>query len=219
MRNRNSRGGRRARFEALEDRRVLATLTINSDADAFSNVNDGSLTLREAIDIVNGDYLPADIPGSPDDREQIDNVSLLGTNDRIVFDSSLFGAPGTPGSIDLIHGELEVEQSVVIDGGGYDPATGMDDGLLGWSKLTIDAGGLSRAYNIYVGASDSVTVKEISMTGGNSVGGGTPGGAGGAINAAINHGELILDNLQFLDNSANRWGGAMAVSAITLIAA
>ncbi len=57
---------RRLRFEALESRRLLATLTVNTTADA--NNPTGTLSLRQAIAIANGastpDTIAFDIPGS-----------------------------------------------------------------------------------------------------------------------------------------------------------
>jgi hypothetical protein len=41
-------------FERLEDRRVLATLTVSVSSDGPIANNDGNLTLREAIAYVNG---------------------------------------------------------------------------------------------------------------------------------------------------------------------
>ena len=45
------RVGRRLRLEPMEDRRMMATLTVNSLADAHINT-DGVLTLREAVEVV-----------------------------------------------------------------------------------------------------------------------------------------------------------------------
>ncbi|MEN0111375.1 MAG: hypothetical protein AAF805_11695 [Planctomycetota bacterium] len=146
--DRNNR--RTLSIEALEDRRVLATLIVNTSDDFANDQNNGDLTLREAIRIVNGDYILP--PGSTtDDAAQVllhdgqGNPTPLGTNDKIVFDDSVFGtAQGQEDTIELLHGELLITNSVVIDGA---DGFGMDDGAddLGWSGLTIDAGTLARA--------------------------------------------------------------------------
>lgn len=45
---------RRLRHEYLEDRCMLATLTVNLNTDGAVPTNDGNLTFREAIAYVNG---------------------------------------------------------------------------------------------------------------------------------------------------------------------
>ena len=49
---RSSRWRRRLSFEGLESRRLLATLTVNTTAD--ETTPDTTLSLREAIEVVNG---------------------------------------------------------------------------------------------------------------------------------------------------------------------
>ena len=131
---------RRLRHEPLEDRRMLATLTVNvlhDNVDMSGNpLDEGDLTLRDAIAYVNQAFSP----GSFDDAqiETFNNTEPLGINDKIIFDPSLNG--GTiklgidsngdpvvfPGNEDA---ELNIESSVTID------ATMLSKGL------TIDAGG------------------------------------------------------------------------------
>jgi CSLREA domain-containing protein len=77
-------GERRLRFEPLEDRRMLAVLTVNSTAD--NNNSDDFLTLREAILLVNhaGDAEVAlGGPLTPGEEAQIDTSESFGTNDTI----------------------------------------------------------------------------------------------------------------------------------------
>lgn len=113
---------RKSGVELLEDRNLLATLTVNvlgDDVDAFGEPirNDGELTLRDAIAYVNGDFVP--LPG---DLAQIDEtVDLLGTNDRIVFDDALFNA-NDEALVELMHSAnsfsgLRINASVEIDAG------------------------------------------------------------------------------------------------------
>jgi hypothetical protein len=72
----------RLRHEQLEDRAMLATLTVSVNGDGSILPNDGNLTLREAIAYVNGDAEP--LAG---DLAHISGT--IGQNDKIVFDSSL----------------------------------------------------------------------------------------------------------------------------------
>jgi hypothetical protein len=75
---------RSLRFERFEERRLLATLTVNLTSDGALS-DDGNLTLREALAYVNqtavaGPYDSARIQGD------------LGVDDQIVFESALSGA-------------------------------------------------------------------------------------------------------------------------------
>lgn len=132
---------RKITSERLEDRRMLATLVVNSDADTLLPVNDGDLTLREAIQYVSGEVVPSL------DRLAFDFANL-GTNDRIVFDDSVFGSgPGQIDTIELLHGELSISNSVEINGAdGFGTVDNLSD--LGWSGLTIDAGANGRVLSI-----------------------------------------------------------------------
>jgi len=87
--------------EQLEERRVLATLSVNvaGENPSSGTLNDGDLTLREAIIYVNQDSAP-----QSQDLMQIDDfggTEPLGTNDKIVFESSVTG------SIILTLGEID----------------------------------------------------------------------------------------------------------------
>jgi hypothetical protein len=90
-------------FEQLEDRRVLATIPVTLTSDALNPVNDGEITLREAISYVNGDPVPLA------DRSVFDFANL-GTNDTITF------APGLSGDIDLTQGQINITDDVTIIG-------------------------------------------------------------------------------------------------------
>ena len=105
------KSSRRLRHEQLEDRRMLATLTVSTHSDSgVVPVNDGILHLREAIAYVNNTV----IPGAVDRNAWIDeSVDLLGTNDTI-----LFALPAGEDRITLAHGELTIRKSVTIDAEG-----------------------------------------------------------------------------------------------------
>ena len=81
-------GLRPLRVEPLEDRRLLAVVTVDTDLDVI-DFNDGVTSLREAIFATNT------VPGA----------------DEIVFD---FGHDG-PATILLEHGELLISDALIID--------------------------------------------------------------------------------------------------------
>lgn len=122
---------------------MLATLTVTNAVEnpTDSPFSGNGLTLREALDYVNGTPVLAgdDIAG------QIDGVpGTPGTPDLIKFDPRVFGFPtaGNPNRtpvIELLHGELLISNSVTIDGAA---PTEIDGNLVagpGWEGLTIDA--------------------------------------------------------------------------------
>ncbi len=88
---------RRVALEPLEDRRLLAVITVDSLADGAVDLTDGNMTLRDAL------ALAADA-AYPD-------------ADEIVFASSL-GLDTTPGKIALTEGTLEIDSDVTITGPG-----------------------------------------------------------------------------------------------------
>ena len=88
--HRESRIG--AAAEILEDRCLLATLTVNTLSDGVAS-DDSAITLREAVLLVNdgGDANAAlGRSLSPGELAQIDtSMEAFGVNDTIVFDTSL----------------------------------------------------------------------------------------------------------------------------------
>ncbi|MCA9238855.1 MAG: hypothetical protein KDA37_01590 [Planctomycetales bacterium] len=206
-------------FEPLEDRRLLAIIPVSLYADAENPTDlDNGITLREAITYVNTRDVPAG------DLARIDLTDPLGTNDRIDFDSSVFGPNGSASKIELLHGELLIENSVVIDGSGYNVTTGMPDNSVGWENLTIDAstytGNTSadsdgaRIFNInMLGSStaESVEITDLSLKGGD------PDDHGGAIYAGLNStggaDDLKLSRLYVYDNQSSKSGGGIYVNA------
>ena len=112
------------RFEQLEDRRMLATIPVSLATDAANPTDlDNGITLREAITYVN----TGDVPNG--DQALIDFTEALGTNDKIIFDSTLSGD-----TITLTEGQLYLLSSVNIDAEGQD--------------ITIDGNDASRIFNI-----------------------------------------------------------------------
>ena len=130
------------RFESLESRKLLATLTVNvlSDGSLEELAGDGNLSLREAILAI-------------DTGEVVDGVAPtsgeFGVDDRIEFHPDLFMTPqpDTP-TISLSGGEFELSRSVDIVGPGRE-------------FLTIDADRSSRIFNFNT---DTEDFDEFGMT-------------------------------------------------------
>jgi hypothetical protein len=115
---------RRPQVEPLEERTLLATLTVNSSLD--NNIpGDGLVTLREAIIAANANTTT--------------DLGQTGSGaDTIQFDSVAFA---TPAKINLVFGEMTVSQSLSINGPGR-------------SVLTIDGQQKSRIFNVATGTRD-----------------------------------------------------------------
>lgn len=104
---------RHLRHEHLEDRCMLATLTVNVSSDGPVDPINSNLTLREAISYVNGTAQP----GTAERANWInETVSPLGRFDEIVIAPHLTGA-----TIQITGGTLEVLRRVTIIGP-VDPA-------------------------------------------------------------------------------------------------
>jgi hypothetical protein len=94
---------RRLFLENLEDRSLMATLTVNTTADG--RVADGHLSLREAIAVINL-QTTAEL-----DAGGLAQVSgTLGNHDTVLFESAL-------GPITLTSAQIRLARNVDIDGG------------------------------------------------------------------------------------------------------
>ncbi len=134
-------GHRRLRHELLENRRMLATLTVNVihdnvEIDGTPLRDDGDLTLRDAIAYVNGIATPGSLDIESNGVVHIDLTEPLGTNDTILFDlppnkdtitlnKDASGGTINPDAGGL--GDLDITESVTIDAQGQ--------------NITIDASG------------------------------------------------------------------------------
>ncbi|MEM8946637.1 MAG: choice-of-anchor Q domain-containing protein, partial [Planctomycetota bacterium] len=162
------------RLESLEDRRMLATMVVTDlgDGSLAQLSGDGQLSLREAVEAIN--------TGAP-----VDGIGPIagtfGTDDTILFSTVQF--LGSPRTIQLAAGQLDLEQSVLISG----PLGGL---------LTIDAQQNSRIFNIIETAGD-VTFGEMTLTGGMTTGFGEQGGAIRSL--AVN--QLTILNAVLEDNA------------------
>jgi hypothetical protein len=193
---------RHPRFENLEDRRVLATLTVNLPGDAAVPIDDGNLTIREAIAYINSDA----IPGPQDRTARIDeSVDLLGVNDKIVFESSLAYATIAIGS------ELSIARSVTIDGrdtNGDSLGITIDAGR--GTDGEIDTGDGFRIFSIHVfSESPEVQINSLTLTGGD------PQGAGGAIHSFNTN--LTVQNSIITGNAASERGGGISFQGMSNI--
>lgn len=115
---------RALRFESLEDRRMLAVITVDSLEDNLTV--DGQVTLREAIQAANTD---TSVDGS---------VAGSGA-DTIEFDASLAG-----GTISLELGELQITESLTLDASALtDRVTVTAQGLSSIVNFTPSSGDLT----------------------------------------------------------------------------
>ncbi|HBO44671.1 MAG TPA: hypothetical protein DD670_12215 [Planctomycetaceae bacterium] len=127
---------------------------------------DGVITLREALEAANSNTAVGDAPAG----------SAL-TTDVIMFDPSVFG-----GTIVLGGAQLEILDDVEIRGPGAE-------------SLTIDAGGLSRAF--FIGSGVEATVEGLTLVGGHAEDGG----------AIASQGTFTARDLVVSGNSASNQGG------------
>jgi hypothetical protein len=180
---------RRLRLESMEDRRLLAILTVNSPADTHINTN-GVLTLREAIEAV------AQGNSSGLDGTTISTqISGAYGNDIIRFASGLNGA-----QIDLAlaFGQLDIAKTLTIDASalsagitinGSDPTPGRTAQGIRIFNITDATAGSSPPLVTFVGLRiiGADTVQE-----------------GGAIRSA---GRLIIRDCVIEENEAQTGGG------------
>ena len=245
------RNSRYLKHEVLEDRRMLATLTVNvnydspavhgSEAEHVVVPNDdGSLTLREAMGIVNGKYFPQ----SPDgDRMQIDgDYGVPGVPDTIHFalpsgeDTITLGIDENGDDIDFptipffpgldLTGEIVITRSVIIDAQGQGiivDATENDD------NVNVDDGGGSRVFGIgltgEVAQGTSIVIsKDVTLAGLTIKGGDTTDDGGGVEfdfspfqhANANNGGSLTIRDSVIVDNHAGGRGGGVSINTSQL---
>jgi len=183
--------GRRLRMETLEDRRVLAALTVSTIADIEDgdtlNVAtlladkgpDGEISLREAIIATNGES----------GLDTIDFAQSL-NGLTITLNEGITGP--TPGK------ELTITDSLIIDASML--SSGLTIAGTGGMDGTVGNGDGTRIFNI----SSNVEIDGLTLTGGD------PSGNGGAIRSFQN---LTVRNSLITDNAAgNSGGGIYAVS-------
>jgi len=187
---------RTPRFESLEDRRVLATLTVNADYDSMADIDDGNLTLREAIRVVNDDYNPVLSNGDNLQINTFGGNEPIGTNDTIIFNLPAGQKTITLDSSSGGPGHLEITQTVTIDTQGQfitidgnDPSASNRNGIRIFN-ITNDAG--------------TVTIDGLTLTGADP----SDEGPGGAISSEAS---LVLRNSFIEDNYSSDDGGGVAL--------
>lgn len=180
----------------MEERRLLAILTVNSLADSHINM-DGVLTLREAIEVVqqgNTNGLDATTIAN-----QISGS--LASNNTITFAQNLDGGTVT---LDLAFGQMSFSKSLTIDAGGLSSGITIN----GNDPTPAHTGQGIRIFNITDPTSGAapplVTIVGMTLKGGD-VGGLL--GRGGAIRSEA---RLVLRDCTFTDNEADL-GGAIYV--------
>jgi hypothetical protein len=200
---------RRSSFERLEDRALLATLTVNSSLDN-NTPGDGLVTLREAIIAANAN--------STTDLGQTGSGA-----DTIEF------SPSVTGTIALIFGEMMVTEGLTINGPGRDVLTinaqqnsrilhfrgGTGDFTINGLTLT---GGRTTSSNPSLGAGGAIssfayttTINDCTITGNDTTGNDA---FGGAIRAE----RLIARNSEFSDNSTIGNGAHGGAAYVTYVA-
>ncbi len=139
--------GQRLHVEPLENRQLLATITVTtlSDGSISLTQGDGVVSLREAIHAANN------------------NISVDGSqagsqgHDKIVFDPSLNG------TLFLEAGRISVEEELTVEGNGS-------------SQTIIDGQQMSAVLRVHATA-NVATLRNLTVTGGKTTANLTPGGA------------------------------------------
>jgi len=150
-------------IETLEHRWLLSVATVNTAVDGASP--DSVLTLREAIQVTNGDLAYSAL--TPQEQAQVDLTEPLGTNDTIRFNISGAGVH----TILLSGSQLPtITKKVFVDGYSQPGsskntlATGNDAVI----NIVIDGSSLSgsaRGIGIFGGTADGSKVQGLSIVG------------------------------------------------------
>ncbi|GAB5403669.1 MAG: hypothetical protein Aurels2KO_19000 [Aureliella sp.] len=164
------------------------------------NVSDlGATELSEIDDL---DILPGDTEvttdvgdGNPFDgqvalREAVAFSNTAFAGSVITFADDTDDVFASPATIVLSEGQLDVLTSMTVDGTGAD-------------RLTIDANGSSRIFDVATAGNEQFTVRGVTLTGGATAG--IEGG--GAIRVADSNDELVLEGVNVEGNSAHAGGG------------
>ena len=188
-------------FQMLEDRRLLAALTVNSFAD--NTTDDAVLTLRESILLVNngGDANVAlGRALSTGEAAQVNTSEAFGTNDTITF-SSLFE---TAQAIGLNSQLPTITDAVTITGPGADLLT-LDAG--NGTDSIFDTNDGFRIFDINDGTNALIDVALSGLT----LTGGDVSNNGGAIR---NRENLTITSSTLSGNSAD-FGGGIAIAVLS----
>ena len=155
---------------------AFATVTIEQNGFLVNNTAD-----FDPVTTANG--------GTGTLRQAILNANALGGNPTVEFDTTTSPFDdATPDSIVLTKGELEITQSLVLEG-------------LGARMLSISAGGISRVFTIDGDFASSITLQDLTIRDGNSTDG------GGIRN--LSAGSVSLVNATVTANIATGRGGGI----------
>lgn len=149
-------------------------------------------TLLDTVDANPGDGLALDADGNTSLRAAIIEANALAGADTIALSAGLyqFTRPGDEGGENFsVAGDLDITSQITITGAG----TG---------QTTIDANQLERIFEVYGGA--SLSLSGLTLTGGRA-------DHGGAI---LNGGALTLTNVKLTGNQATVNGGAISNRAL-----
>ena len=153
--------GRRLIAEPLEDRRLLATITVTTLADVTAN--DGQVTLREAIQAANTDT-------------SVDGSTAGAGDDTIVFNA------GLAGPLALTQNELTITSNITITGN--KAANGTNSISVGYTTPPT-AAATTRVFNVTAGnfTLNSLIVQNGNVTGtGGAINFGSPAGTTLTVN-------------------------------------
>ena len=167
----------RPALEMLEERCAPAVLTVNSLAD--NTTADSSLTLREAIQIVDGN-----LGRALTSAEQVLVSGTVGTSNTIQFTLPAGAAD------DHVDGQHAVDHQA-----GDDPAHP------GASLLTISGNNANRVFVVGTNSSQSLSLN-VAISGLTVTGGSNSYGAG-----ILNYANLTISNCAIIDNAAGTSGG------------
>jgi predicted outer membrane repeat protein len=163
-------------LESLESRVVPATLAVNTFQDTVNAT--GILSLRDAITIVNGGAAALQ-NFNLSEQEQVSGA--LGSNDTIVFDSSVFSVTRTIALGSALPGLSKTGETITIQGSGSNLLT-LDGQKLGFTILSVNA-------NVTASISGLTLYQGSAATGTN----------GGAISS---QGNLTISNCVFSNDRA-----------------
>jgi CSLREA domain-containing protein len=168
-----------------------ATITPNVFTDELDNSN-ATCSLREAISIANADVNTAE-PDCPITGTLGNDTIALGTGEYVLE---------LPGSLDQLNatGDLDVNttsQDLTIDGVSAGQTTIATDSAPPWTDRVLDQNA----------GAGTLTVSDVTVTGGNE----TDGFGGGGIASAT--GGLVVERVRVTDNHTESGGGGLSVNS------
>lgn len=187
--------------EALEPRRMLAQITVTT-RDDLPALNDGVMTLREAIEYVNGAFL---LPASQGGLDAAHVSGEFGRIDPTQTDTIVF-APGLSGIANLTLGsELTITRPLTIEGDGRITVSARNNDL----TPNTNQGDGTRVFSVFVPTiQPAVVLRGLTITGGDVF------GSGGGIFSTSN---LSLENVQVVGNASfgDAQGGGVYIQTST----